>query len=338
MRFVVIGAGAIGGSIGGRLALAGHDVVFVARGEHGAAIGAHGLRLVAPDGEVAVRAPVAPSIASVEWRVGDLALLAVKTQDAAGALAELYRCAPPPIAIACLTNGLEAERIAARYCQEVVGVCVMSPAEYLEAGVVRQYAAPVRGILEVGRFPHGATAFDPRLVEAFESAGYASAHSEDVMAWKRQKLLMNLGNIVEAMCGREARASRLVAHARIEAIVAMEVAGLSRVGDDVDERRREILRAQPSAGDRRSGGSTWQSVARGRALETDYLNGEVVLIGRMGGVHTPLNERLQRSGSGWRGPPGSLDLPSLEASVRDGLRLDPRVEARITEADTQSKH
>ncbi len=314
MRFVVLGAGAIGGSIGGRLALVGHDVLLVARGDHGEAIAADGLRLIAPDGEVIVRAPVAPAIAAVDWRSGDVALLAVKTQDAAGALAELYRHAPPQVAIACLTNGLETERIAARYFQEVIGVCVMSPAEYLEAGVVRQYAAPVRGILEVGRFPHGATAFDPPLVEAFESAGYASARSDDVMAWKRQKLLMNLGNIVEAMCGREARGSNLVARARTEGIVAMEVAGLTRVGDAVDERRREILRTQPIAGDRRTGGSTWQSLARGRALETDYLNGEVALIGRTCGVQTPVNERLQRLGARWTGPPGSCDLASLEAS------------------------
>ena len=210
MRFVVIGAGAIGGTIGGRLAVAGHDVVFIARGDHGAAIATNGLRLVAPDGELVVRAPVAASIAAVQWRLGDVALLAVKTQDAAGALAELYRHAPPQVAIACLTNGLEAERIAARYFQEVIGVCVMSPADYLEAGVVRQYAAPMRGILEVGKFPHGATAFDPLLVDAFESAGYASASSDDVMAWKRQKLLMNVGYVVEAMCvdGRRALYTR----------------------------------------------------------------------------------------------------------------------------------
>ena len=52
MRFVVYGAGAIGGVVGGRLAEAGHEVVLIARGEHHDAIRVDGLRLVVPDGEV----------------------------------------------------------------------------------------------------------------------------------------------------------------------------------------------------------------------------------------------------------------------------------------------
>ncbi len=85
------------------------------------------------------------------------------------------------------------------------------------------------------------------------------------------------------------------------------------------ERRGDLLQIRPIRGEMRGGGSTWQSVARGAArLETDYLNGEIVLIGRRHGTPTPVNDALQRLGwhlSGGGTAPGSADLDAFLAGL-----------------------
>ena len=84
MRFVVVGAGAVGGVVGGRLAQHGHDVVLVARGDHGEAIAADGLLIRSPDDEVRVPVPVVSHPSELTLTDDDVVLLAVKGQDTRG--------------------------------------------------------------------------------------------------------------------------------------------------------------------------------------------------------------------------------------------------------------
>src|SRR5690348_12003256 len=104
MRYVIIGAGAVGGTIGGRLAAAGREAVLGARGAHGAALGEHGLRLRVPEGELTHRLPVveAPDALGT-LRADDVLVLAVKTQDSESAL---QAWGPAPVA----GGGTAAER------------------------------------------------------------------------------------------------------------------------------------------------------------------------------------------------------------------------------------
>ena len=88
MRFVVIGAGAIGGVTGGRLHQAGHDVVLVARGPHHDAIRDRGLTIQCPTGEVILAVPVVDRVGRLDLDADDVVLLAVKSQDTAGVVAE----------------------------------------------------------------------------------------------------------------------------------------------------------------------------------------------------------------------------------------------------------
>jgi 2-dehydropantoate 2-reductase len=75
---------------------------------------------------------------------------------------------------------------------------------------------------------------------------------------------------------------------------------------------------RPIGAERHQGGSTWQSLARGHDLEGDYLNGEIVLLGRLHGVPTPVNTMLQRLGldlAQHATPPGSMTLEQVEARL-----------------------
>jgi 2-dehydropantoate 2-reductase len=295
MRFVVVGAGAIGGVLGARLHQHGHDVALVARGAHHDAIRDHGLRLVAPDESVVLPIPVFPTSAAVGITDDDVVLLCVKAQDTVEVLNDLVRVAPD-VPIVCAQNGVVNEREALRRFADVYGVCVMCPAVHLEPGVVEANAAPVTGILDLGRIPHGVDDRAEAIAAAFSGSTYASVARPDIMRWKYGKLLNNLANALDALFGREVRGSELGQRTRAEGEAVLAAAGIDAVGRDEDaERRGDLLPLGSRAATERLGSSSWQSLARGTgAIEADYLNGEVVLLGRLHGVPTPVNAALQR--------------------------------------------
>jgi 2-dehydropantoate 2-reductase len=319
-RYVVVGAGAIGGTIGGRLHQAGIDVTLVARGAHGDAIQRDGLLLRDPDGEARLEVACASTPSKVDWQPDDVVIVATKTQQAEVALRDVADAAPSSIVAVCATNGLEAERIALRRFARVYAMAVMLPADHLTPGVVAAYSAPVSGLLDLGRFPAGADDTCTDIAADLTAAGFASVPVEDILARKRTKLLMNLANVLQAACG-DADTTDLWRAARAEAEAAYTAAGLSWVSDEEDAARRAEsgMRMRPSAGERRGGGSTWQSLARGTGeTEADYLNGEIVLLGRLHGVATPVNEALQglaRRLASAGAAPGSVDPADLRAEL-----------------------
>lgn len=315
MRLVILGAGAIGGVVCGRLARAQRDVVLIARGAQLEAVREHGLRVESPDETFVVQPTVTERF--TDWRDDDVVLLAVKTQDAAAALSAL--AAPPEIPIACLTNGVEAERIALRHAREVYGACVMMPATYLQPGLVQAWASPVPGAIDIGRYPDTYGRLADELVGELLVAGFASEARTHIMRWKRGKLLSNLANGAEALCGPAARRSIIAERARAEARACFAAANLSTTTEAEDASRRAGFESKPIGGAVRDGGSTWQSVARGAStLETDYLNGEIAMLGRLHGVATPVNELLQRlaaEAARAGAKPGSMPLDALVARV-----------------------
>ena len=235
----------------------------------------------------------------------------MKTQDVLPALRDLAATAPPSVPIVCLQNGVESEQLALRWFARVYGVCVICPATYLTPGVVQAWSSPTTGILDVGRYPTGTDAVAETIAAAFRAATFSSAARPDIMRWKYGKLLMNLGNAVEAICGPPARRGPINAAARREGVACLDAAGIDYVAEDEDAARRgDLLQLRAIAGQVRGGGSSWQSLRRqAHSIETDYLNGEVVRLGRLHGVPTPVNELLQcvanrmaRDGT----PPGTM--------------------------------
>src|SRR5690348_16105339 len=131
MRFVVFGAGGVGGVVGGRLAQHGYEVTLIARGAHLEAIRQNGLRLEAADEIVTLQSPAVSHPRDVQWTRDDIVLLTMKTQDASAALADLASVAPEDIPVVCVQNSVENERLALRLFPRVYGVCVMCPTNYL---------------------------------------------------------------------------------------------------------------------------------------------------------------------------------------------------------------
>ena len=296
MRIVVVGAGAVGGVVAANLAIAGTSVVAVARGEHGRVMRESGLRYESPTGARVVELPVAASVAEIDITDEDVVMLGVKSQDTVGVLNDLRAAGVTDQAIVCMQNGVENERQALRLFPNVYGICVMLPADHLAPGVVRVWTAPNSGLLDVGRYPHGMDDVAVRLAATLEAATFGSIPRDDIMSWKYRKLLMNLGNAVEAVCGRSGFGGRLGEMVQAEGAAALAAAGITVISAEDDlARRGNALQIQP-VGDqqRRDGGSSWQSLQRGTGtIETDYLTGEIVMLGRLHGIPTPANTVLQ---------------------------------------------
>lgn len=320
MRFVIYGAGAIGGVVGGRLFQAGHDITLVARGDHLLALRHAGLTLRSPDGTVTLRVPAVGSPADADLADGDVVVLAMKGQHTVAAVAELAQVAPPTIRVACAQNGVENERVALRSFAEVYAMSVMLPASHLDPGVVVASSSPVTGLLDLGRYPAGADATAEAVAAALSGATFSSQARADIMRWKFRKLLLNLGNAVQAVTGRVGRGNPLVARLVEEGEAALRAAGVDYASvEEEAERRGDLLQVRSVDGERRPGGSSWQSLARGvGSIESDYLNGEIVLLGRLHGVPTPANELMQRLArrlAAEGSPPGSLTTDEVLAQL-----------------------
>ena len=311
MRFIVYGAGAVGGVVGGRLGEHGHDVVLIARGAHADAMRRSGLTIESPDVTTTVDVPVATHPSEVELGPDDVVLLAMKSQDTHDALLALRAAAPPSLPVVCLQNGVENERAALRVFERVYGINVMCPAGHFEPGVVQAHSTPLSGILDLGRYPSGADETAEAVAAALSASTFVSEVRDDIMRWKYAKLLMNLGNAVQALCGRAAARGPLGELVRAEGIACLEAAGIEFVSAEEDRARRgDLLRIGPIGDRERPGGSSWQSLERRTgAIESDYLNGEVVLLGRRHDVPTPANALLQQlaaEAAAARAAPGSL--------------------------------
>ena len=137
MRYVVFGAGAIGGTIGALLHRNGHEVVLIARGRHLEAIRANGLRFQTFEAEDRLQIPAVANPAEAEISAGDRVILAMKAQDAGPALRELSRVASPETSVLCAQNGVENERAALRLFSNVYGMYVLVFGAYLQPGVVQ---------------------------------------------------------------------------------------------------------------------------------------------------------------------------------------------------------
>ncbi|MEZ0066446.1 2-dehydropantoate 2-reductase [Streptacidiphilus sp. MAP12-20] len=339
MRYIIVGAGAVGGAIGGRLAQSGREVALVARGAHLDALRADGLRLVTPQGTEQLRIPAYAHHEDLgPLRRDDVLVLAVKSQDTENVLRDWSTAAVggggtagEVLTVVCAQNGVANERAALRYFASVVGMCVWLPATHLQPGTVVAHTAPLSGILTLGRYPQGGDGEPADELIAAIAADVAGAYFDapvvaDVMRWKYGKLLNNLGNALEASLGREQleKSEDLLAAVRAEGVAVLDAAGIAYATDEermaVQGRRMQVV---PIPDVHRAGGSTWQSLHRRGSVEADYLNGEIAMLGREHGVPTPVNDLMRREVTrlAQEGlPPGSATPEELRAQLAPATR------------------
>lgn len=329
MRYVIVGAGAVGGAIGGRLSQSGREVALVARGAHLDALRTDGLRLITPQGTERLRIPAYAHHEDLgPLRCDDVIILAVKSQDTEAVLSDWARAAVAGGGIAgetlplvCAQNGVANERTALRYFAQVLGMCVWLPSTHLEPGTVVTHCAPLSGILTLGGFTSAADHRAEQVAADLNASTFDAPVVPDVMRWKYGKLLNNLANALEALVGGEGvpDAADLWQSVRGEGVAVLEAAGIAYSSE---EERQAVqggrMGVVPIPDVVRAGGSTWQSLSRGGGVEVDFLNGEISMLGRLHGVPTPANDLLRRevirlAAEGL--PPGSATADELRAEL-----------------------
>lgn len=309
----VIGAGAVGGSIGALLHRAGHSVTLTARGDQLDAIRAHGLRITGALGSFTAEVEVREKLV----RRPQIALVAVKTQDLAQAL-RANRDYLTDVPVVTLQNGVRADDIVADLLPEehIVSAVVLLAATYLTAGTV-SIQSP--GALVIGHAFERVNDLVP-VVEPVLRSALETVSTDNVRGAHWLKLLLNLNNALPAATGMPLE--EIYADARLRRLGVL----LIREGAGVIRQKGISLAPLPgvplllvrlvtmlplspagrlaAARIRRAGtsadsaealiGSTLQSLRRGKPTEIDYLNGEVVRLGGETGTAVPLNEAIVR--------------------------------------------
>ena len=195
-RFIIYGVGAIGGVVGGHLALAGKEVVLVGRPDQVSAIREYGLRFATPTSTHTLRLPAVTEPNQINFRSGDAVLLCVKSQNTDNALHDL-RSVVEDIPIFCLQNGVRNEEIAIQYFPRVYGVMVRVGGAFVNEGEVVARRDPPGGFI-IGVYPVGTDALVEAVAINLRNAGFYVMVNSDVMPFKWGKLMLNLGNAVGA--------------------------------------------------------------------------------------------------------------------------------------------
>jgi len=307
MRFVIMGAGAIGGVVGGQLAKAGFDTILVdPLRSHVDAINRDGLHLKGVHGSHVLRVPAVTDLAAAGLRDGDVVISAVKSYQTHVAMQALRKAAGPDAAVFCAQNGVRNEEIAARYVSHVHGVMLMFGAKRMVPGeVVHTNSGP----FGVGCWPSGLCDLAREVAQAVGKTDIPAYVTEDIALHKWNKMVVNLNNATAGLIGLSVQQARADAEVRTwmadvyeEGVRVLRAAGIPFEGPpglgSVEARMQELRGpitgvTVPATEEAQHRPSLWQDLYHGGgAVEAEWFNGEIVRLGRRHGVATPYNSLL----------------------------------------------
>jgi 2-dehydropantoate 2-reductase len=288
MRIAIMGAGGVGGCLGGLLAKAGNDVSLIARGEHLEAIRANGLKLIRPDGEFVVKVDATDDPAEVG--PVDLILYTVKTFHNRSVITTLKPLMGEETSIISLQNGVESHELLG----SVLGPSNILPGAYWASAHIQTPGIISEDVLSKLSFgeievTESLRALDIRKV--FRDAGIEADISTDPVQvlWQKFVVLSSLAGITSAA---QTRASELLKFpdARKMFLDAMEEAlaiGMARGIDLSENLAQESLEWIDTLPDFQV--SMHADFEAGRVTELDALSGAVIRLGKQIGVKTPVH-------------------------------------------------
>ncbi|MEE8290325.1 MAG: 2-dehydropantoate 2-reductase [Candidatus Tectomicrobia bacterium] len=334
MRFVMCGAGAIGGVLGCQLAKAGFEVMFIDKiPEHVEAINQHGLQLKGVHGHATLNVPAVMQANEVDFTDQDVIFLAVKSQHSDAAAAELRQAAGRELPIFCAQNGVRNEETVARHFQQVNGVMVLISAKRLLPGEVVHTG---NGPVGVGTFPRGLSQAAQDVAAALEQTDLPIYTTENITAAKWNKMLMNLNNATMGLTGMASQEARAHPETRLwladvfeEGASVLNEVGIAYEGPPgmgaIEERIRELRNLDlkpevPEDEELKSRASLWQDLYHQRGeVEADYFNGEIVRLGQEHHIPTPYSRvllELIKEMAAARELPGKYTIAQLREHLR----------------------
>jgi 2-dehydropantoate 2-reductase len=295
MRIAVIGSGGVGGFYGGRLAHAGYDVVFVARGAHLAAMRSRGLTIESSaHGDIHLPAV---NVTDDPAAIGDVdvVVMAVKLWDTEAAARAVKPAVGPHTAVLSLQNGVMKDDIMRR---EFGAAAVMGGVAYVGTHIARPGVILQTGTLQrlvFGEYDGAKSARARNLLDALLKAGIEAELSEDIRRtlWEKYVFLVGLSGTTTTMRAaigriRENPQTRAFLLDLMKETVAVGRAHGVNLPEDYAEQR--LAFADSVAPDMSS--SMHHDLEHGNPLEVAWLSGGVVQLGRAVGVPTPANRAV----------------------------------------------
>lgn len=296
MNILVMGTGGVGGYFGARLARAGHEVSFVARGEHLRALQEKGLQIRSPYGNITVAAKAAADPGLLP--APELILFAVKAYDTAEACRLLQPVAAAGVSVLTLQNGIDsAERIGAFLGAEKV----LPGAAYIFAAIstpgVITHTGQTQGIT-FGESTGTASSRAEKTLETLRGAGIDAAFTPDIrrVLWQKFFHICSMGSVAclcrasvrEIVESSEGLSLLREAFREILRVAAAEAVALP---GNLPEKAVAFFRGSPPE----AKPSLLQDLEKGRRLESEALPGTVVRLGARHGVPTPVHQAAYTS-------------------------------------------
>jgi 2-dehydropantoate 2-reductase len=295
MRIAMMGSGGVGGFFGGRLAKAGSDVTFIARGAHLEAMRTKGLVVEnEPQGDIHV-SPVKATENPAEVGPVDLVILSVKLWDTESAARAIEPMLGPDTAVLSLQNGVIKDEILTRALgpeRVMGGVCYVAT-HLARPGVVHQTGTMQR--IVIGEYDGKVSERARALHEALSATGVKAELSDDVRRaiWEKYVFLVALSATTTTM---RVPIGPIRSNPQTRAFLAdimREVVAVGRglgvaLPEDYAEQRLAFADTVPA--DMTS--SMHHDLERGNRLEVPWLSGGVVELGKRVGVPTPMNRAV----------------------------------------------
>jgi 2-dehydropantoate 2-reductase len=299
MRIAVFGTGAVGGYFGGRLAIAGEDVIFIARGDHLQAMQKNGLRVDSIGGDFVVH-PIQTTDNPTEVGEVDAVIVGVKAWQVSEAAEAMRPMVGPNTFVLPLQNGVEApaELAAVLGAEHVLGgICrifssIAGPGHIRHAG-----AEPFVGI---GATDNRLSESAERLCKTFVDAQINATIYSDIQVeiWKKFVFIASFSGIgavtrVSAGVWRRVSEARQMYAKAVREVLAVARARKINVPDEDEEVARRMAALDNMKSDTTA--SMQRDHMEGRPSELEYQNGAVVRLGKEVGVETPLHKFIYHS-------------------------------------------
>jgi 2-dehydropantoate 2-reductase len=295
MKIAIMATGGVGGYFGARLAAAGEDVHFIARGQHLAALRANGLVVKSAIGDLHLQSVSATDDPASIGTV-DTVIFAVKQYDTESAAKLIKPAIGADTAAITLQNGMDKDewlRAVLGHGHVMDGAAYIADARVASPGVITHGGKVARLIF--GEADGGRSARGERFLAACKNAGIEATFSTEIAKdlWAKFALLSawtGVSSVLRQPAGKVAgddSTRKLFADALTESVAIAKANGVD-LGDDYLAKQRNFVDTVPPE----TKSSMQMDLERGRRLELDWMTGAVARMGDELGVPTPIHHFL----------------------------------------------
>lgn len=300
MDYLIIGAGAIGSALGVNLKKNGFSVTLIANSEHSKEINKNGLSVIAQNENFNEKLSCFDSLEGLEISKEAIIFMTMKfDRRFEKTLLKMQEKGLNKNPIVCFQNGVEAEKVAKKFCSKLYGGVARMTCTIRKWGEL-SYAK--QGIFIVGKYPNGKDFICDKIKNDLESSGFQIGIAPEIVSDKYLKILVNLNSATHALFKNLAENPIKLAEIKFnvlkEGIQVFEKAGINaypscglgstkeKMLENFGEPKEQKFRFQTY-------NSTWQNLYwQKEETETKYFNGLVVSLGQKYGINTSYNERI----------------------------------------------